>query len=138
MSWNGVKKQSYEQEIKAWCEEMGVENYTINSNGEIDVDGNVNLNNEDFEELPYKFGRVNGYFSVHGCKNLTSLKNCPNIVDRSFVCSNCSQLDSLECCPKYVGENFWCMNCQREFTIEEVKSLCDVYGRIINNLIANK
>ena len=138
MSWRGVKKQSIKAEIEAWCEEMGIKKYTINSKGEIDVNGDVDLSERDFEELPYKFGIVNKMFSLRGNENLTSLKNCPNIVDHSFVGSNCSQLDSLEGCPKYVGENFWCMCCQREFTEEEVKSLCDVYGRIINNLIVNK
>jgi hypothetical protein len=37
-AWSGVKQQSYQQEIKSWCDEMGIENYTINSKGEIDVD----------------------------------------------------------------------------------------------------
>ena len=96
MSWNGVKKQSYEQEIKSWCEEMGIKNYTINSRGEIDVNGIVNLSKKDFKELPYKFGRVDGYFSLSGNKNLTSLKNCPNEVEGYFSCDGCRQLDSVE------------------------------------------
>ena len=42
-AWSGVKKQSIKADIEAWCEEMGIKNYTINSKGEIDVDGDVNL-----------------------------------------------------------------------------------------------
>ena len=78
MSWGGVKKQTNIENIKSWCEEMGIENYTINSQGEIDVDGDVNLDRKDFKELPYKFGRIKGHFILSRCKNLTSLKNCPD------------------------------------------------------------
>ena len=125
MSWNGVKKQSCEQEIKSWCEEMGIENYIINSKGEIDVDGDVMLSFSDFEELPYKFGRVNKAFSLSGNKNLISLKNCPNFVGNIFSCSYCHKLNSLEGCPKKVGGDFFCNGCKKKFTGEEVRSLCE-------------
>ena len=125
-AWNGVKKQSYEQEIKSWCEEMGIKNYTINSKGEIDVDGDVWLINNNFKELPYKFGYVNDMFSLNGCKNLTSLKNCPDFVARTFSCSFCPQLDSLEGCPKKVMFEFICSSCKRKFTKEEVQKYCNV------------
>ena len=131
-AWGGVKKQSYEQEIKSWCDKMEIKNYTINSQGEIDVDGSVGLANSDFKEIPYKFGRVSGFFDVSYNKNLKSLKNCPSKVRKWFSCSNCPQLDSLEGCPKEVKiYNFWCYNCKREFTEEEVRSLCKVKGDII-------
>ncbi len=28
-AWSGVKKQSFKADIEAWCEEMGIKNYTI-------------------------------------------------------------------------------------------------------------
>jgi hypothetical protein len=127
-----LEQQSNIENKEAWCDEMGIENYTINSKGEIDVDGQVNLFNKAFKELPYKFGRVNGYFSLENCKNLTSLKNCPKEVDGFFSCSFCHQLDSLEGCPKKVRDNFYCGRCKRTFTKEEVQSLCKV-KRDINN-----
>ena len=126
MSWSGVKKQTNIEDIKAWCDGVGIRNYTINSKGEIDVDGNVDLFNKDIKELPYKFGKVNGYFSLGNNKNLISLKNCPNEVGGYFSCSICPQLDSLEGCPKKVRSNFYCGSCKRNFTVEEVKSLCKV------------
>ena len=126
MSWSGVKKQTNNAEIEAWCEEMGIKYYTINSKGEIDVNADVNLRNNNFEELPYKFGKVNGYFDISGCKNLISLKNCPIVVNNSFDCSYCINLDSLEGCPKEVKRNFWCGDCKRKFTKEEAASLCKV------------
>ena len=128
MSWNGVKKQSLKSEIEAWCDEMGIKNYTINSKGEIDVNGFVDLRSENFKELPYKFSKIEGWFSLRNCKNLTSLKNCPYEVGEYFSCSFCPQLDSLKECPKKVGRDFFCTNCKREFTKEEVRSLCDVKG----------
>ena len=129
MSWNGVKKQSLEQEIKSWCEEMGIKNYTINSKGEIDVDGCVNLMQrhiKSFKELPYKFGKVTGSFTISANEELTSLKNCPDEVGGYFSCYYCSKIFSLEGCPKKVGKFFNCGNCGREFTEKEVKSLCKV------------
>ena len=132
MSWSGVKKQTNIENIKAWCEKMGIENYTINSQGEIDVNGYVNLRNKNFEELPYKFGKVNGFFSLEMCENLTSLKNCPNYIEGSFDVDGCSKLDSLEGCPKEIDSVFYCRNCKQKFTEIEVKSLCKVRGKIIN------
>ena len=118
-AWSGVKKQSIKADIEAWCKEMGIKKYTINSKGEIDVDGCVNLNHKNFKELPYKFGRVDGYFEIDGCKNLTSLKNCPNEVEGYFSCFKCINLDSLEGCPKVVGDCFYCNVCKREFTQQD-------------------
>ena len=126
MSWNGVKKQSNLENIKAWCDEMGIKKYTINSQNEIDVNEGVWLRDKDFKELPYKFGKVDGYFDIGNSINLISLKNCPNKVEGSFWCDRCSKLDSLEGCPKEVKRNFWCKNCKRQFTKEEVMSLCKV------------
>ena len=116
MSQNGVKKQTNIEDIKSWCDEMRIQNYTINSKGEIDVDGCVLLNNKNFKELPYKFGRVGSYFSLSNNKNLTSLKNCPDKVGDYFSCSQCTKLDSLEGCPKEVYRNFYCNDCKRKFT----------------------
>ena len=130
MSWNGIKKQSLKSEIESWCEEMGIEKYTINSKGEIDVNGNVDLLKMEFKELPYKFRIVIGYFDIGNNPNLTSLKNCPNYVTELFGCDQCPQLDSLDGCPKEVGRRFYCNNCKRKFTKKEVRSLCRVNGDI--------
>ena len=126
MSWSGVKKQTNNAEIEAWCEEMGIKNYTINSQGEIDVDGDVSFTNCNIKELPYKFGTVRGWFTLAYNKNLKSLKNCPDHVGDYFSCSGCIKLDSLKGCPSYVVWNFYCSECKRKFTKKEVKSLCKV------------
>ena len=41
-----------EQEIHDICKKYNIENYTINSDGSIDVDGNVNLSKMNLTELP--------------------------------------------------------------------------------------
>ena len=125
-AWGGVKKQSYEQEVSLWCDEMKIRDYTINDKGEIDVNGEVDLYGKNFKELPYKFGSVSDYFSLSGNKSLTSLKNCPDFVGVFFSCSLCPQLDSLEGCPRKVMGSFYCNGCNKKFTKEEVKSLCNV------------
>ena len=130
-AWSGVKKHTNNAKIEAWCDEMGIENYTINSKGEIDVDGYVYLNYTTFKELPYKFGIVKGYFDIKLNKNLTSLKNCPNTIESWFACSGCTKLDSLEGCPKEVNGSFFCDKCKRKFTEEEVQSLCKVEENIV-------
>ena len=129
-AWSGVKKQSIKQDIEAWCEEMGIKDYTINSKGEIDVDGSVNLRIRDFKELPYKFGKVKSHFSLEYCENLISLKNCPDKVGTWFGCSHNPKIDSLEGCPKEVGKNFYCGKCKRRFTSYEVKELCKYKGAV--------
>ena len=130
-AWAGVKQHTLKSDIEAWCGGMGIEKYTINAKGEIDVDGGVYLRHNTLKELPYKFGKVGGNFSLSYCKNLISLKNCPDIVDRDFTCMDCSQIDSLEGCPKEVLRCFYCNGCKREFTKEEVNSLCKVKRAII-------
>ena len=135
MSWNGVKQQINKAEIEAWCDEIGIENYIINDKGEIDVDGYVNLREKDFKKLPYKFGKITGpegIFNMYDCKNLISLKNCPDEVSRYFDIDGCSQLESLNGCPKKVETKFFCRNCKRKFSKKEVKSLCEVGKEIIN------
>ena len=130
-AWSGVKKHTNNAEIEAWCDKIGVRKYNINDEGKIDVDRFVNLFKKDFKEIPYKFGKVNDFFTLQNCKNLTSLKKCPDIVTGNFRCSGCSQLDSLEGCPKEVWGDFWCNDCKRKFTIEEVLSLCKVKGDVV-------
>ena len=131
MSWNGVKQTINIEGIKFWCDEMEIENYTINSKGEIDVDGGVYLIHNNFKELPYKFGRVCGFFDMGNNPNLISLKNCPDQVGDYFSCNYCSKLDSLEGCPKEVGKGFYCRGCKQKFAKEEIISLCKVKKDII-------
>jgi hypothetical protein len=97
-----------EKEIHSICKEYGIENYTINSDGTIDVDGDVDLINRYLTKFPLKFNRVSGYFSCNR-NNLTSLEGAPKSVGGDFDCDN-NQLTSLEGAPQSVGGDFHCYN----------------------------
>jgi hypothetical protein len=53
--------------------------WTLNENGEVDVEGSVWIKNTTLTEIPVKFGGVNKYFSCDN-NNLTTLKNLPYYV----------------------------------------------------------
>ena len=127
-AWGGVKKHTNNAEIEAWCKINNIENYTINSKGEIDVDGEVFIDSKNFNdiELPYKFGKVDGNFKLYIVTKLTSLKNCPDIVTNDFCCLGCSQLDSLEGCPKEVGRDFVWFKNKKRFKESTIRSFCNV------------
>lgn len=59
-------------------------------------------------ELPVKFLRINGDFSVSGAK-LKTLKGCPEIIDGTFSLSY-NNLTSLEGGPKEVYGEYLCVN----------------------------
>ena len=112
---------------------MGIKNYTINSKGEIDVEGSVDLAKRDFKELPYKFGKVTGHFSLESCENLISLQNCPNYVKGYFSCNYNKKLKSLEGCPNTVLLSFWCKGCGKCFNEKYIKLMCPNIGGLIFN-----
>ena len=106
-------------DIDSICEKYGIRNYTINSDGSIDVNGNVDLShnwsssrlktsksNDKLTKLPLSFRNVTGHFS---CENneLTSLQGSPQIVGGEFACFN-NKLTSLEGCPEIIGSDFYC------------------------------
>ena len=77
-----------------------------NSDGTVDVEGDVDLIKMNLTELPVRFGRVSGDFDCSG-NNLKSLEWCPEYVGGYFWCSS-NKLESLEGSPEYVGEDFIC------------------------------
>jgi hypothetical protein len=97
-------------EIDAICKEYGIENYTINSDGTVDVDGDVGLFRKGLKKLPLKFGKISGWFY---CSNnqLTTLEGAPKRVGGYFSCHN-NELTTLEGAPKVVGGGFHCHNNQ--------------------------
>jgi hypothetical protein len=92
--------------ISLICKKYGIENYTINPDGSIDVNGNVSLSWCELTELPLTFNKVTGYFNCI-YNDLTSLKGSPKWVGRYFHCSN-NNLTSLKGCPRWVGGYFIC------------------------------
>jgi len=103
-------------DIDSICTEFGINKYTINSDGTIDVDDSVYLFRKGFTKLPLKFGKVSGNFNCSQ-NQLTSLEGCPRSVGGYFDCSQ-NKLTTLEFCPQSVGRHFDC----------STNNLKDLYG----------
>jgi hypothetical protein len=88
------------------CNKYKIENYTINNDGSIDVDGDVDLSYEKLTELPLTFNKVSGNFNC-SINQLTRLKGSPRWVGGWFSCSY-NDLTSLEFSPDYVADDFSC------------------------------
>ena len=93
------------EDIDSICKKYRIKNYTINSDGSVDVDGKVDFYGEGLTKLPLKFGRVSGNFFC-GDKFAT-LEGAPREVGGNFSCQH-SQLTTLEGAPREVGGNFSC------------------------------
>jgi hypothetical protein len=93
------------KDIYSICKKYNITNYTINSDGSIDVDGDVNLENMKLSKLPLKFRNVSGCFYCNR-NQLTSLEGAPQSVG-DFYCGD-NQLTSLEGAPQSVGDDFDC------------------------------
>jgi len=127
------------KDINTICQRFGLNRYVINSDGSIDVRGNVNLSVRDLTKIPLRFGKVTGYF---WCDNnhLTTLEGSPREVGGDFWC-NRNNLISLENGPEEVGSGFHC----HENPIYEIfklfrdykqfKSLMDDYNYLRGNRI---
>ena len=96
------------KDIDSICRRYCIENYTINSDGSIDVNGDVDLFNEGLTKLPLKFRNVKGNFYCYD-NRLISLEGAPNSVTGEFNCNN-NKLISLEGAPQSVGGYFDCSN----------------------------
>jgi hypothetical protein len=110
-----IISQEEKNRIDQVCKKYYIENYTINGDGSVDVDGVVDLASRELSSLPLRFGRVNGDFT---CVNngLTTLEGSPIIVTGYFFCFN-NKLTSLEGGPRVVDGLFYC-NDNRLTTLE--------------------
>ena len=91
-----------EQEIHDICNEYDINNYSINPDGSIDVDGNVDLTYRALTKIPIKFNKVSGWFKV-SFNNLESLENSPIEVGGHFHCSNNNLKDLINLPSKIFG-----------------------------------
>ena len=95
------------ENIDEICKKYNIKDYTINTDGSIDVDRHVDLLDKGLTKLPLKFNKVNGSFYCSNNK-LTSLEGCPKEVNGSFYCSN-NKLTSFEYAPKIIRGIFDCI-----------------------------
>jgi hypothetical protein len=95
------------QDIESTCKKYRIKNWTINPDGTVDVDGNVNLRSMELKKIPLKFGSVSGNFDCSH-NELNGLEGAPNRVGGNFYCAF-NKLISLEGGPKEVVGEFWCI-----------------------------
>jgi hypothetical protein len=94
------------EETVALLKKYNIENYIINDDGSIDVNENIYLNNKKLTKLPFKFGKVEGYFTCFNNK-LINLDGAPKIIKGDFNCSS-NRLTSLKGAPQNIEGNFHC------------------------------
>jgi hypothetical protein len=100
------EQKSYEEHVAEVCQKYKIENWLINSEGLVDVDGNVKLHSEELTKLPLNFGYVSGNFYCYS-NQLINLAGAPVSVGGQFDCSR-NKLTSLEGGPQEVDGRFWC------------------------------
>ena len=101
--WQFIK-ESRDAEIHNICNRYKIKNYTINEDGSIDVDGDVNvppLDGTTFASFPLKFRNIKGDFTC-SFNGLTSLKGGPETVD-GYIYVGGNKLTTMEGFPKKVG-----------------------------------
>ena len=121
------------------CKRYYIKNYTINSDGTVDVDGDVHLFDKELTKLPLKFGKVGGNFNCNFNK-LTTLEGCPQSVGGYFNCYN-NYLKDLYSFPEFFdGEVYYQSNPVSEilYLFKNVKlgkviDLINEYGVIQQN-----
>lgn len=94
-----------ERSIADTCLKYGISHYSINQDGSIDVDGNVNLRSSALTILPLRFGRVMGHFNVQN-NFLSTLEGSPVAVGGSFNCFG-NQLANFIGSPNWIGGDFY-------------------------------
>ena len=92
--------------INDFCEKYNIKNYTVNDDGSIDVNGDVDLYGLFLGKLPIRFNKVTGNFNCSH-NELKNLEGTPRWIDGYFSCVN-NKLTSLEFGPEYVGNDFVC------------------------------
>ncbi|MGM9746813.1 MAG: hypothetical protein ACI30H_07635 [Paludibacteraceae bacterium] len=121
--------------IEEWLKENGIEDYTINSNYEIDVERDVILINKDLKEFPeyIQFGTVKGNFDC-SCTQMETLRGCPRVVQGSFNCSGNQLQSPFSDRAIEVTKNVFCIGAFKELP----ESLEDIFhvqkGKIYTNL----
>jgi len=96
-------------EIKNWLDLQRIQNYSIQCDLSVDVDGSVLFNPYVMEHFPVQFGVVKGDFDCNQ-KAMLSLKGAPRSVGGYFSCFG-NRLTSLEYCPS-VTKTFDCSDNQ--------------------------
>ena len=114
-----------EKTIHKICKSYEIENYSINSDGSIDVDGNVAISNKYLSKIPIKFNKVSGSFDC-SWNNLISLENSPIEVGGDFIC-DLNRLKSLVGSPIKINGYLSCIG----YKLETLDGLSISYDKLM-------
>ena len=103
-----IKRTTQTTESTTWLTEMNITEYSVDDEGFVNVDGDVNISEKGLSAIPVKFGYVGGNFWCNN-NNLISLQGAPREVGGDFYCWN-NKLTSLQGAPREVGGSFYCWN----------------------------
>lgn len=151
--YESFKETTQYLRVKDYLEYYSIENYTINDDLKVDVDGDVDLSDKRLEEIPVIFGKVTGAFNVSR-NNLKSLEGSPYYVGSSFFCTsnelenlkgspvevvgsffcNNNRLETLEGMPAEIGRNF---DCSDNKTLKKLDSVSNIEGTIRCDIYAD-
>jgi hypothetical protein len=128
------------ENLKYLCAKYEIQNYRINDDGSLDVNGDVFIWKTlgDLKQLPLIFNEVNGDFDC-GTNNLTTLQGCPKKVSH-FTCSD-NDLTSFQHSPKIVEGNFYSWTTHRITSLEGLENTYiggDLFLGNCNNLYSLK
>jgi len=89
------------KDIIDWCDSCLIDNYTIDNNLVVDVNGDVFLYLIPIDYLPVQFGHISGEFLL-GENGLKSLDGCPHTVEHDFTCGG-NLITSLKYLPQVIN-----------------------------------
>lgn len=98
--------QDQKNKIDDFCTKYQIYNYTINSDGSIDVNGHVDIYRGELTKLPIVFNNVSQSFTCSH-NELTTLEGAPKKVGKDFHCNH-NKLTSMKHSPLWVGGGVWC------------------------------
>lgn len=91
------------QKITQWLERHSVANFTVNEDNTVNVAGDCRLTGLMFKRIPFKFGKVDGDFTLSG-GHLETLEGCPTSVGGDVFIIH-TVITSLVGLPNEIGGN---------------------------------
>jgi len=119
------------QQIKDWLSPyLFSSQYKVNSDYTIDVVRGDFIAIDETPEIPeyVKFNICKGSFIISG-QGFKDLFGCPRIVEKDFIVS-ANKIVSLNGSPEIVIGSYVINNNPGNFTIDDVRKVCDVKGKI--------
>lgn len=122
------------EEINKLLKYYKVKRYTINEDLSVDVNGNVDLSDNELDCLPIVFNTVSGNF-IANRNNLKSFDGFPKKLGGSLSVSN-NNISSFKNAPEVINGNFSCMN-NKIIDFKDFPSEIKGNVLLLNNLIEN-